>query len=209
MGLGGTFGSGIIMVRDKENSNEWNGPIAIALNGLQVGFNVGVQQSEHIIILKNDNEIEGFISYGQFHFEFGASIALGTIGRDTNVALSVNEKGYISCTSYSLTKGAYIGIAMEGQAIALQNECNDEYFGTTTDPHDVFNGKLKPLQVDEEYNKLFQILNDYIFKQKSEFISNAIKNETHTNETNNATATTTTTTSTTTNNEKANLTSTQ
>jgi lipid-binding SYLF domain-containing protein len=200
IGVGGTFGTGIIIVRDKENSHQWNGPIAIALNGLQVGLNLGVQQSEHIIILRDDKDIETFISDGQFRFEGDASIALGTIGRDTNIALSVNDKGYISSASYSLTKGAYIGISMEGQALILQNDCNDEYFGINTNPADVFKGITKPTHVDEDYTMLCQSLNDYIFKQKSEFLSTFIKDDAHNTGKNN---TSTTATTTTTNNQDA------
>jgi len=177
IGVGGTFGTGIIIVRDKENSHQWNGPIAISLNGIQLGLNVGVQQSDHIIILRDDADIDTFVTSGQFLIEGSASLALGTIGRDTNITLAINEKGYMSSASYSLAKGAYIGISLEGQVMMLQHECNDEYFGMKTNPSDVFKGIMKPVEVDEEYNKLCKMLNDYIFEKKSQFLSTFIKDE--------------------------------
>jgi len=186
IGLGGTFGTGIIIARDRENSSKWHGPIAIALNGLQLGLNIGIQHSDHIIILRDDNDVDTFMSNGQFRLEGDASIALGTMGRDTNMALSVNDKGYMQSASYSLTKGAYIGISLEGQIITLQHDCNDEYFGDKFVPLDVLKGNVKTVPFNADYDELCHMLNNYIFKQKSEYLETFIKDEiSHNHETKN------------------------
>jgi len=127
IGLSGVFGTGIIVARN--DIGYWSGPCAIALIGVDIGLNIGVEKSNHVIILRDDSAVRAFASVGQLKLGVDASIAVGPIGRDTSAALSVGDKGYATMSSYSMSKGAYLGLSFEGQIVTVRNDCNEQYYG--------------------------------------------------------------------------------
>jgi lipid-binding SYLF domain-containing protein len=158
LGIGGVAGTGIIITR---TNSGWSGPCAIGLAGIQWGFNIGVQKVENIIVLRDDMAVKTFAGKGQLKFGVDASIAAGPKGRDAAVALSVNDKGYAPTASYSMGKGIYIGISLEGQGIAVRNDCNEEYYQQKVEPNKILDGTVKPPIVNEDYIAICNILDEY------------------------------------------------
>jgi len=142
IGLSGVFGTGIIVARN--DIGYWSGPCAIALIGVDIGLNIGVEKSNHVIILRDDSAVRAFASVGQLKLGVDASIAVGPIGRDTSAALSVGDKGYATMSSYSMSKGAYLGLSFEGQIVTVRNDCNEQYYGKKVNALEILDGSVKP-----------------------------------------------------------------
>jgi len=127
LGVGGSIGTGFAIAR-RDYAQGWSGPCAIGMVGVQWGLNIGVQKTEHIIVLRDETAVKVLVGKGQIKLGADASIAIGPKGRDAEVAVSANDKGYAPTAAYSMSKGAYIGISLEGQVIAVRNDCNEDYY---------------------------------------------------------------------------------
>jgi lipid-binding SYLF domain-containing protein len=158
--LGGAVGTGFVTVR-RDYAQGWSGPCAIGMVGVQWGFNIGVQKTDHIIVLRDDTSVKAFVGKGQLKLGADASIALGPKGRDAEVALSVNDKGYAPTASYSMAKGAYVGLSLEGQVLAIRNDCNEDYYKKKVEPSKIFDGSVEAPS-NENYEAISKKLNEYV-----------------------------------------------
>jgi len=164
LGVGGSIGTGFAIVR-MDYAQGWSGPCAIGMVGVQWGFNIGVQKTEHIIVLRDDTAVKTLIGKGQLKLGVDASIAVGPKGRDAEVALSVNDKGYAPTASYSMSTGAYIGVSLEGQVIAIRNDCNEDYYKQKVEPAKIFDGSVAAPKNDD-YKSICKALDEYVKPKK-------------------------------------------
>jgi len=158
IGVSGVFGSGIIVTRN--DIGHWSGPCAIALVGVDIGLNIGLEKSHHIILLRDDTAVRAFASIGQLKLGVDASIAAGPIGRDTSIGLSVGDKGHSTMSSYSMAKGAYVGLSFEGQIIAVRNDCNEKYYGKKVTALDILDGTVKPPK-NKHLKGIYKLIDEY------------------------------------------------
>jgi len=106
-----------------------------------------------------------------------ASVAAGPKGRDANVALSLNDKGYAPTASYSMGKGAYIGVSLEGQAIAVRNDCNEDYYEQKTQPEKILNGSIKQPHKNDDYDSICNMLDEYTKREGKSVSDLFVKDE--------------------------------
>jgi lipid-binding SYLF domain-containing protein len=158
VGVSGAVGTGIVIARNEKG--KWSGPCAILLTGVDIGLNIGIEKSDHIIILRDDNAVRTFESIGQLKLGLDASIAAGPKGRDASIALSIGDKGYATTLSYSMAKGAYIGLSLEGQIITIRNDCNENYYGKKVDAGKILDGSIKAPK-NKTLKEIYKILNTY------------------------------------------------
>jgi len=162
-GLGASIGSGIIMSRLDYDAG-WSGPCSIGLLGGQWGFNIGAQKTDFIIILRDADAVKLFSGKGQIKFGADASIAAGPHGRDAQIAVGANDKGYAATMSYSMAKGLYVGLALEGQGITVRDECNEKFYGKKVECKDILvaeGGAVK----NEDYDAICELLTNYSLEQ--------------------------------------------
>merc|ERR1712130_114266 len=138
----------------------WSGPCSIGLLGGQWGFNIGAQKTDFIIILRDENAVKLFSGKGQIKFGADASIAAGPVGRDAQLAVGANDKGYAATVSYSMAKGLYVGVALEGQGISVRSDCNEEYYGKEVKVKDIMENGGDSVE-NEDYTAICQMLDSY------------------------------------------------
>eukprot|EP01083_Nonionella_stella_P081528 224630_1 len=158
-GFGASIGAGVIITK-LEYGAGWSGPCSIGLLGGQWGFNLGAQKTDFIIILRDEKAVKLFSGKGQIKFGADASIAAGPIGRDANLAVGANDKGYAATMSYSMAKGLYVGIALEGQGIAVRNDCNEKYYGKKLEVKDILATGGDGIK-NEDYDGICEMLTNY------------------------------------------------
>jgi lipid-binding SYLF domain-containing protein len=178
IGVGGLLGTGIIMAHNPNWRIEWSAPCAIALGGFQIGLSIGIEKTDHIIFIRDENVITKFhsgISLGG-----DISMCMGPLGRDTNFGVTLNEKGALKNVSYSMSKGAYIGIALEGAVISVRNDCNAKYFGHECNVEQILSGSIKP-PYNEDFNKLCKSVQSIhtTSNESHSNIDNLLKDEHH------------------------------
>jgi lipid-binding SYLF domain-containing protein len=153
--LGGRHGSGILVVRDSQNG--WSNPSFVTLTGGSIGWQVGVQSADIILVFKSKRSIDNIMK-GKFTLGADASVAAGPVGRQAEAGTDVQLKAEI--VSYSRTRGLFAGLSMEGAALQIDDEANDSFYKSqNVTASDILANKN--IQVPDVVNKLKKILAKY------------------------------------------------
>ena len=147
--LGGLrFGTGLVVSRIILETGEmaWSAPCAVALGGLTVGVQFGVQVVDMIIPLHGSDAIAHFSPRGGTHALIGSecSLALGPLGRSAEASLLASESGVNTAMSYSYSRGLYGGITLDGAVCRVRDDVNRKFYGYDVEPRDLFDGARIP-----------------------------------------------------------------
>ena len=133
-GLGARRGKGVIVVRQDDNS--WSNPAFIALTGGSIGWQIGAQSTDVILVFKTRKGVDG-ISDGKLTLGADASIAAGPVGRATGVATDLAMRAEV--VSYSRSRGLFAGVALEGSGVTMDRKANAAFYGSADmSPEKVF-----------------------------------------------------------------------
>ena len=148
--LGGRYGRGILVVRTGKG---WSNPSFITLTGGSVGWQIGAQSTDVILVFKSSRSIDS-ITKGKFTLGVDASIAAGPVGRHAEAATDVQLKAEIY--SYSRSRGLFAGIALEGAALQIDDDANAAFYGREgISPKDIFKNKaIKAPAVAEKFKQI-------------------------------------------------------
>ncbi len=155
LGLGGQYGNGVAL-RKNSATSKWGPPAFFSLLGASVGWQMGVQSTDLILLVMSEVSLKGLFK-DRFTVGIDASVAAGPIGRDasagTDLALTAN------ILSYSRAKGLFMGVSISGAVMELDWDANEKYYGSDVSIIDLFFkgvGALSPAG-----QKLVNILNKY------------------------------------------------
>jgi lipid-binding SYLF domain-containing protein len=153
--IGGRHGSGIMVVRD--NKGEWSNPSFVTLTGGSIGWQVGAQSADIILVFKSRRGINNMMK-GKFTLGGDASIAAGPVGRQAEAGTDVQLKAEI--VSYSRTRGLFAGLSLEGAALQIDYDADSAFYEREAiQPIDIFTNKeiKSPIVV----KKLKEVLKKY------------------------------------------------
>ncbi|SGY69022.1 BQ5605_C004g02942 [Microbotryum silenes-dioicae] len=136
-------GSGVVIARLPDGS--WSAPSACATAGGGVGFQVGVEMAEFIIILNSRAAVASFMAAGSISLGGNMSIAAGPIGRNVEGTGSISSKGKVAAMySYSRTKGLFGGASIEGSVIVERSDANRQAYGFDVKAKQLLSGQVDP-----------------------------------------------------------------
>ncbi len=128
--VGVRHGKGVVCVRDE--SGGWRPPQFVTLTGGSVGFQVGVQATDVILVFKTRKSVEGLLS-GKFTIGADAAAAAGPVGR--NAAAATDAALQAEIYSYSRSRGLFAGVALDGSVLEIDKSANTLYYrGTGLSP---------------------------------------------------------------------------
>jgi len=125
-GLGARRGKGIIVIRQDDNS--WSNPAFVTLTGGSIGWQVGAQSTDIILVFKTRKGVDG-IENGRLTLGADASVAAGPLGRHTSVATDIEFKAEVY--SYSRSRGLFAGVAIEGAGVTMDRKANAAFYGAS------------------------------------------------------------------------------
>ncbi|CAH9118804.1 unnamed protein product [Cuscuta europaea] len=151
------LGTGLVVVRKSDGS--WSAPSAIASMGLGWGAQVGGELMDFIIVLHDSKAVRTFCSRMHFSLGAGCSVAAGPIGRVLEADMRAGDKGSGICYTYSCSKGAFVGVSLEGNIVATRMDTNLQFYG---DPYlttaDILLGTVeRPRAAEPLYNALDEL----------------------------------------------------
>jgi lipid-binding SYLF domain-containing protein len=123
-GLGVRRGKGIIVVRQDDHS--WSNPAFVAITGGSVGWQIGAQSTDIILVFKTRKGVEG-IENGRLTLGADAAIAAGPVGRQTGIATDIEFKAEVY--SYSRSRGLFAGVSLEGTGVTMDRKANAAFYG--------------------------------------------------------------------------------
>ena len=134
--VGGRYGRGLLLVR--QPGDDWSAPVFIELVGGSLGWQIGVQESDLVLVFKTAKSVAGIFA-GKVTLGADAGVAAGPVGRRLEGATDLQLKAEIY--SYSRSRGLFAGVSLEGAALGIDAEANEDYYqqlGIT--PHMILEG---------------------------------------------------------------------
>lgn len=126
-GLGARRGKGILVIR--QDNDSWSNPAFITLTGGSVGWQVGAQSTDIILVFKTRKGVDG-LANGKLTLGADASVAAGPVGRHTAIATDVAFKAEV--VSYSRSRGLFAGVALEGAGVTMDRKANAAFYGSSS-----------------------------------------------------------------------------
>src|SRR5882757_2538210 len=125
--VGGSYGRGAMTCRRGDNFNgSWGAPSMMALEGGSVGFQIGGQATDFVLLVMNDRGANGILS-SKVKLGADASVAAGPVGRNASAETDASMRAEI--LSYSRARGLFAGISLQGSTIRPDNRDNTRVYG--------------------------------------------------------------------------------
>ena len=126
-GIGGSYGRGIMICRGGEHyKGKWGAPALYALEGVSIGFQLGGQATDFVLLVMNPKGAESLL-YSKVKLGADASAAAGPKGRTAEGATDIVMSAEI--LSYSRNKGLFAGISLEGSTLRSDGSANEKLYG--------------------------------------------------------------------------------
>ena len=126
-GVGGSYGRGVMTCRSGENfEGTWGPPTMMALEGGSVGFQLGGQATDFVLLLMSERSAKGVLT-SKVKLGADASAAAGPKGRTASAETDATLRAEI--LSYSRSRGAFAGVSLEGSTLRPDNSANDKLYG--------------------------------------------------------------------------------
>lgn len=135
--VGGQRGRGIALVRDEDGN--WSQPSFVTLTGGSVGFQIGVQSTDVILVFRRRQTLLD-MQRGTFTLGADASVAAGPVGRKASASTDIEFKAEI--LSYSRSRGIFAGVSLDGSSIDVWEDGNAAYYGSRPSVQAIFSRSL-------------------------------------------------------------------
>ncbi len=136
--FGASRGNGVLVVRNQYG--RFSNPVFINLTGGSVGFQWGIQSTDVVLVFTTQRSIDKITS-GKLTLGADASVAAGPVGRQAAAATdpTISSEVY----SYSRSRGLFLGVALNGSAITIDNNADARFYDRgTVDAANIVNGSV-------------------------------------------------------------------
>jgi SH3 domain-containing YSC84-like protein 1 len=124
--IGGSYGRGAMTCRTGEHySGPWSAPTMMALEGGSIGFQIGGQATDFVLLVMNARGARSILS-SKVKLGADASVAAGPKGRTANASTDVTLRAEV--LSYSRARGLFAGISLEGSTVRPDNDANERVY---------------------------------------------------------------------------------
>ena len=134
-GVGGSYGRGVMICRGGAHyTGPWGPPAMYALEGVSIGFQLGGQATDFVLLVMNPAGARSLLS-SKVKLGADASAAAGPKGRTAEGATDVVMQAEI--LSYSRNKGLFAGVSLEGSTLRSDGSANEKLYGKKLDAKDI------------------------------------------------------------------------
>jgi len=167
-GVGASYGRGAMVCRKGAKFNgAWGAPAMYALEGGSIGFQIGGEATDLILLVMNDRGMESILS-SKVKLGADASIAGGPKGRDASADTDAWMRAEI--LSYSRSRGVFAGVSLEGSTLRPDDEASEQVYGRAIKAKDIV--RSEKMSVPATGRHLVNILQKSAPRNESERASN-------------------------------------
>jgi lipid-binding SYLF domain-containing protein len=150
--IGGHHGHGLIFAR---KNKQWYGPSFFEMTGGSIGFQIGAQKVSLLFCI---NSQAGMKAFTDNKSKLGANVGLaaGPVGREAGAATDGSLRA--SIYSYSMAKGLFAGVNLDGTAVGASQKMNNEYWGERLNIDEALNRRASKSEVKELLAELDKII---------------------------------------------------
>jgi lipid-binding SYLF domain-containing protein len=126
-GISGNIGKGSMTCRTGEHfTGPWSAPAMMRLEGLGIGFQLGGQATDFVILVMNPRGAKSLLK-SKVKLGADAAAAAGPKGRDAAAASDVTMRAEM--LTYSRSRGLFAGVSLEGSTLRQDNGGNQRLYG--------------------------------------------------------------------------------
>ncbi len=126
-GVGADYGRGAMICRTGEHfRGAWGAPAMYALEGGSVGFQIGGEATDLVLLVMNGRGMDSILS-SKVKLGADTSVAGGPKGRDASADTDAWMRAEI--LSCSRSRGLFAGVSLEGSTIRPDNEASERVYG--------------------------------------------------------------------------------
>jgi len=164
IGLGGSYGRGVMSCRTGQHfTGPWSAPAMYALEGGNIGFQLGGQATDFVLLVMNPRGAESLMG-SKVKLGADAAAAAGPKGRSAEGATDIVMRAEI--LSYSRSRGLFAGISLEGSTLRPDNRANEKLYGKKLSVKEIIRqGKVRTPAAGQE---LISLLNKHSPKNLSD-----------------------------------------
>jgi SH3 domain-containing YSC84-like protein 1 len=133
--VGGSFGRGAMTCRGGGHfTGPWGAPTMIALEGGSVGFQLGGQATDFVILGVNPRGATAIL-HNKVKLGADASAAAGPKGRDAEADTDITLRAEM--LTYSRARGLFAGVSLEGSTLRPDGGGNEDIYGRKISATDI------------------------------------------------------------------------
>jgi lipid-binding SYLF domain-containing protein len=133
-GVGAKYGKGFFSCR---KGLDWSAPGSIRIEGGSVGFQIGVNDTDVILLVMNRRGADRLLST-QFTIGGEAEAAAGPVGRSSTAQTDISLRAEM--LSWSRSRGAFAGVSLQGATLRQDQSDNADIYGRKLSNKQVING---------------------------------------------------------------------
>ena len=135
LGVGGNYGRGAMTCRSGASfTGPWGAPAMVALEGANIGFQLGGQATDFVLLVVNPKGIDSILR-SKVKLGADASAAAGPKGRDAQAATDVLMHAEILTDSRS--RGLFAGVSLDGSTLRPDNSASEKVYGRKITARDI------------------------------------------------------------------------
>ena len=155
IGISGNIGKGSMTCRTGEHfTGPWSAPSMMRLEGLGIGFQLGGQATDFVILVMNPRGAKAILK-SKVKLGADAAAAAGPKGRDAAAASDVTLRAEM--LTYSRSRGLFAGVSLEGSTLRPDNGGNERLYNKKVTAEDVIRKGAVPVPASGQ--KLVALLN--------------------------------------------------
>ncbi len=126
------LGTGVLLSR---TDTGWSYPAFYMLSAGSIGFQLGLQETAIIMIIRNQSALESIIEHqGKFGAEIGVMVGWSGIGYESATTSNLGVD-IVAFTGPGF--GVFGGVAMEGAAMVRRTDLNEYFYGSGATPRSI------------------------------------------------------------------------
>lgn len=135
LGIGGNYGRGAMTCRSGATfTGPWGPPAMVALEGANIGFQLGGQATDFVLLVVNPKGIDSILK-SKVKLGADAAAAAGPKGRDAQAATDVLMHAEI--LTYSRSRGLFAGVSLDGSTLRPDNSASEKVYGRKVSARDI------------------------------------------------------------------------
>jgi len=136
--VGAEYGQGVVTCRTPHG---WSGPVFIRLAGGSVGFQIGGQGTDLVLVAVNNKGFQDLL-HDKFKIGADASAAAGPVGRNAQASTDISMRAEL--LTWSRSRGVFAGIDLSGATVSQNQADTDELYGGTHTFGAILHGAVPP-----------------------------------------------------------------
>jgi len=135
IGVGGSFGRGAMTCRSGQSfTGSWGPPALYALEGANLGFQLGGQETDFVLLVMNPKGARSLLS-SKVKLGADAAAAAGPKGRAAQADTDILMRAEV--LSYSRARGLFAGVSLEGSTLRSDGSANENLYGRSLSAKDI------------------------------------------------------------------------